>query len=454
VSALPPTFLEFLTEAPRQLDTEAIVAQWRALRPPCGVEERRPPLPLWARRGLTDNGAAAWAQLRRQAATGPPGRAMCVYVHLPFCARRCAFCDCYSFTPRSRTAEHLGAYAGLLEREVAAWSSLGTLADRPVSTVHLGGGTPTLMAEADLSRLVASIRAHFNVDPRTEWALESTTSEFGDGMMAALESAGFTRLHLGVQTLQDEVRQRIGRREPAATVLAKIERAVSRGWMVSVDAIVGLPGQNAAGLVADLASLEAAGADGLSVYELQFSRRNLPFARRTGLTGRGRLGPYLLFQAAALTLEARGYRKTLFNHWAKARDTNLYFTFPERDEDCLAMGTIADGVFGDYHYRHPEYAAYRCSFEAGGAFLQGGLRRMAGESALRPLEVSLLSGRPRAALFASVLGAGPATALFTSWQAAALVEPGAAPGEHVLTGNGSWLAGNMLEQALAGGPAG
>ncbi|MHB0875946.1 MAG: radical SAM protein [Anaerolineae bacterium] len=449
MSALPPILLEFLAQAPPSVNGGAILRQWQALRSPYGPEQRRPPLPLWARRGLSDDGATAWAALEHDAPEWRADKAMCVYLHVPFCARRCAFCDCYSFALRTRAAAHLRPYVGMLEQEIDAWAGLGPLAKRPISTVHLGGGTPTLVDEAGLTALAARLRERLGVGPGTEWALESTTSELTDSMMATLEGLGFTRLHLGIQTLQDEVRGRIGRREPGATALAKVERAVSRGWVVSVDVILGLPGQTAAAVAADLASLEDAGVDGFSLYELQFSRRNHQFARRSGLLGREHLGSYLLFQTAAQTLEGRGYRKTLFNHWARAKDANLYFTFPERDEDCLALGTIADGVLGDYHYRHPEYAAYCHAMRGGGAGLQGGLRRTPAESRLRPLEVSLLSGRPSAALFAALLGADSAARLFAAWEASALIEVEPERGRYVLTGNGSWLTGNMLAAAMA-----
>lgn len=439
-------FEQFFRAAPPEIDVEAIRREWLALRPPYRIDDRRLPLPVWARRSFTETGEGAWAELVRDAGRIDASKALCIYVHIPFCANRCSFCDCYSFRLKRHRAQHVEAYLALLAQEMRLWSRLGTLAHRPVSTVHLGGGTPTFLEAASLRRLAQDLSENFHTGPETEWALESTTSELGGEMFSLLDALGFTRLHIGVQTLQDDVRQRINRREPAAVVLTKIAGAVGAGWIVSVDLICGLPGQSLAGLADDIEALEAVGVDGFSLYELQLSSRNRRFAERYGLLDRGRLGNYYLFQAASRLLAALGYRKTLFNHFARQRDTNLYFTFPERGEDCLALGTIADGVFGDYHYRHPEYKLYCQGVSETFPGLQGGLRRNALENRLHPLEIALLSGRFPAGLLADVLGQDRSEALFRRWRGSALIEDDAQAGHLRLTANGSWFTGKMMAQ--------
>jgi hypothetical protein len=157
-------------------------------------------------------------------------------------------------------------------------------------------------------------------------------------------------------------------------------------------------------------------------------------------------------QATSRLLISLGYRKTLFNHLARQRDTNLYFTFPERGEDCLALGTIADGVFGDYHYRHPEYKGYCQSVTQDFPGLEAGLRRNALENRLHPLEVALLSARISPDLFADVLGREHSEALFRRWQESALVEsvdPANPRSTLRLTGNGSWFISHMMAELAA-----
>jgi coproporphyrinogen III oxidase-like Fe-S oxidoreductase len=157
-----------------------------------------------------------------------------------------------------------------------------------------------------------------------------------------------------------------------------------------------------------------------------------------------------MFQAGASLLSASGYGKNLFNHWANGRDTNVYFTFPTRAEDCLAIGTIADGVFGDYHYRHPRYADYLSLAQSGLPGLEGGLRRTPFESKVQPLVSSLLSGRLSGALEAA-LYTPEGMLLLPQWLKHGLIERNSDGGLQ-LTNSGSWFAGNLIAELTGQGP--
>lgn len=441
---------EFLDEffahhpIPAQVEIEPIRREWLALHPPYDVHARHLPLPIWARRSFTESGTEAWYYLTHQVPGLDADQPFCIYVHIPFCADHCEFCDCYSFRLAAHRQAHIERYVDLLGQELQLWSSLGTLSERPVSTVHFGGGTPTCLGPEPFARLVQLLRDHFATGPTTEWALESTVSELSPEMMACLDGLGFTRLHVGVQSLEDPVRHIIHRRAPASVVLEQIRQAIERGWIVSVDLIYGLPGQTLSGLLEDIRSLVAIGVDGFSLYELQASDRNRRFIQRYGLEERDRRLNYLWAQVAAHYLLALGYQKTLFNHFAGIQDTNLYFTFPERGEDCLALGTIADGVFGDYHYQHIEYAAYSRQVLSGGPGLGGGLRRNAVENRMQPLVTALMAGRVPTQLVADPV----IRPLLQRWQETWLLTPDPSNGDLILTGSGSWLLGNMITELM------
>jgi coproporphyrinogen III oxidase-like Fe-S oxidoreductase len=438
-------FEQFFRSAPSEVQVQAIWQEWLALEPPYHIADRQLPMPVWARRPFTEGGEQAWQILSRDVPTIDPARAFCIYIHVPFCADRCHFCDCYSFRLGSHRERHILGYLDLLAREMQLWSRLGTLARRPVSTVHFGGGTPTFLGMEAFERLVGLCQEHLSTGPGTEWALESTVSELSPEMLALLEELGFSRLHVGVQTLQNEVRGALNRRAPANAVLASIGDAIARGWIVSVDLIYGLPGQTLEGLLGDIRSLATLGVNGFSLYELQLSSRNRPFARRYGLDGRDRRINYLLVQAASHLLFALGYIKTAFSHYADQRDTNLYFTYPVRGEDCLALGTIADGSFGDYHYRHPEYAIYGRQVTESFPGLQGGLRRNEVENYLEPLTVALLAGSVSPSLCTDAVG----RRLVPGWQQSRLLVEDPDTGDLRLTGNGSWFVGNMISELIS-----
>jgi oxygen-independent coproporphyrinogen-3 oxidase len=438
---------EFFTESrvPNGIDLEDIRQEWLAAQALYQIGDRHLPLPVWAQRPFTEDGQEAWNTLGHHVPFIDANQPLCVYVHVPFCAQRCRFCDCYSFPLRSHREKQVRRYVDRLLEEIRAWASLGTLAARPVSTVHFGGGTPTYLGSEALARLVGGLRAHLAAGAETEWALESTVTELSETVLKHLDALGFTRLHVGVQTLEDIVRERLNRRATARQVFDVLSRAVDLGWVVTVDLIYGLPGQTLDGLLTDIESLAAAGVDGFSLYELQLSSRNWQFARQHGLEGRDRGYNFFLAQVASRFLISSGFRKTLFNHFARGADTNLYFTFPERGEDCLALGTIADGVFEGYHYRHPEYAAYMGSAVAGFPGLEGGLRRTEAEDHLQPLVTALMGAHvPRKLQHHSAF-----RSLLARWQAAELLVDDDVDDGLQLTASGSWFVGNMISEVVS-----
>jgi oxygen-independent coproporphyrinogen-3 oxidase len=435
--------LEELTLA--ALDPQAVLAQHRALAPPYDVERWLIPLPVWATRPYDHDGAAAWEILRDDLDRADPTRAFCIYLHVPFCSSKCHFCDCYSFRLGDRWESKKEQYVEQLCAEIELWSAAGNLARRPVSTVHLGGGTPTFLGEELLTRVIERCRACFRTSPDTEWALESSVQSLSPGMIAQMQRLGFRRLHIGVQSLEDRVRAAIGRRRPRAEVLERLRDTLDLGWVVSVDMVCGLPLQTVASFINDIETLLDVGVDGVALYELLIYPQNRRWAEQQGLTSRSHLPNYVMFQAAAQCLERRGYRKNTFNHWANGRDDNRYFTFPTRGEDCLALGTIADGVFGDYHFRHPRYAAYLRAAEYATPGLEGGLRRTAYENAMQPITTAIMSGDIGPDLLPVLEAGGRDGRLRENWLQMRLVEESDRGGLS-LTTNGSWFAGNMIKE--------
>jgi coproporphyrinogen III oxidase-like Fe-S oxidoreductase len=425
--------------------------KWRALcslnreGSPYRVERRGLPIPIWAARGLPDDAAHAWEALRIELRSAQVRRPISIYAHIPFCESRCPFCDCYAFTVRRHRETLAAAYTDSLIAEIALWAEQGNLAKRPVTTIHLGGGTPTMLGRQNLERLTSAIRGNFNISPNTEWALETTSSSLDEDTFGLLHQLGFRRLHIGVQSLQDDVRQAIGRRKDASHVISRINKALASEWIVSVDVIIGLPFQTPEGLLNDLDQLMEAGVEGFSIYELQQSKINRRFIEKFHLDRTPSGYRYLLFQLAFRHLLARGYSANVFNHLARGRDRNLYFTFPQRGEDLLALGAIADGVFGNYHYRHPVYLPYIRENNENFPSLQGGLRRSNREDKLHTLEVQIMGGWIHPNLFTQMLGEETAVALIKRWLSHQMIEETSYEG-FILTPNGAWFTGQLLQE--------
>ena len=437
-------FQAYFKDIDSRVNKELIRDQWQALSRDYDLEQWILPLPFWAKRDYDCGPKHAWEILSQDLISIPPEVPFCIYLHIPFCSSKCGFCDSYSFRLKSHKDTHIQNYVDKLCDEIRLWGQQGTLSQRPVSTVHLGGGTPNFIGAAALGRIVRACREQFNISPQTEWALEATAESLTPTMIEAMHAMGFRRLHVGVQSLQDQVRRAIGRRCSAAEVINRIRKTLERGWIVSVDLICGLPTQSLAGLLADIERLIQAGVNGYSLYELLIYPQNQRWAESYGLLDRSHLPNYWAFQAGATFLEQHGFSKSLFNHWADERDENLYFTFPSRGEDCLALGTIADGVFGDFHYRHPKYSEYLKTANPKFPGLQGGLRRNHVENALNPLLVTLLSGQipPGEAHHFQISVPGKNQTLLNIWRENALITPDSIGGFR-LTSNGSWFVGNM-----------
>lgn len=435
-------FADFAREAPDAVDVERVWALWRAARGAYDPAAWVLPLPVWRLRPYEETGPQAWEALRAELAGADVTRPMCIYLHVPFCASKCGFCDSYSFAVRGHAGERIAGLVDRLEAELALWAVEGNLAERPVATVHLGGGTPSFLGAEALARLVATIRRYFAVSVDTEWALESTARELTPALLAALHDLGFRRLHVGVQSLQDDVRRVIGRTATADDVVATLAAVRGLGWVVSVDMICGLPGQRLAGLVDDLQRMVGLGVDGFSLYELLIYPQNRRWAAAHGVDHPDRHLPnYWTFLAAADLLERQGFRANVFNHWAGPRDANVYFTFPARSEDLLAVGPIADGVFGDHHYRHPAHAPWMAGDLPA---LEGGLRRPAAAER-EPLVTALLGARLGPGEVRA-LGAFPdGELLLDRWVRRGLVEEDAVGGLR-LTPSGAWFAGTMVRE--------
>lgn len=410
------------------------------------LAERAMPLPLWAQRPMTETGDDLIRAVCR-AAEESPADTFCIYAHVPFCRTRCGYCDCYSFplTP-SREAER-DAYTGLLEQEIAWWAgNVPSLRGKKLSTVHFGGGTPLMIGTDGLCRVVDRIRSFFIVDEGTELALESTSSDLNEKVLDSLWQLGFTRLHVGVQSLQDPIRKMIGRHEPGRAVLEKLRYAVENGWTVSTDVIIGLPGYTEEEIRPDIEEMAAAGVEGFSIYELVRSPRNRAFFEFHGILEPDLPAMWRQFQYAFWLAESLGYHRRIYNHMAKGRDDNRYFTSPARGEDLLSFGTIADGYFGNCLYRHAELPEYSAEIASARPGLSGGLRRTLREQKMALLEREIRGGTPLPDPFIELLGPEKALELFQTWITCGFLRVNDDGEGTELLPNGTWFIQKMISQ--------
>lgn len=169
-------------------------------------------------------------------------RPLAVYVHIPFCEAVCHYCACSKVvTPhRSRAADYVDA----LEQEIGLVRAALREPAPAVAQLHLGGGTPTFLADQDLHRLLAALRRAFRVDHRSRASIEADARTATPARLDMLRQLGFQDISYGIQDLDPEVQRAVNRVQPLETVAQALAWAHERGFMaVNADLICGLPCQ-------------------------------------------------------------------------------------------------------------------------------------------------------------------------------------------------------------------
>ncbi len=203
----------------------------------------------------------------------PPPLAL--YLHLPWCLKKCPYCDFNSHEAvgAAPEAKYLDALRADLE------SALPLVWGRRVHSVFIGGGTPSLFAPESIDRLLADIRARLVLEPGCEITLEANPGTFERERFRAFRAAGVTRLSIGVQSFDDEALKRIGRVHDGAQARAAVEEAADAFETFNLDLMYALPGQDLAALDRDLDTALGYAPPHLSIYHLTLEPNTL-FAKR------------------------------------------------------------------------------------------------------------------------------------------------------------------------------
>lgn len=204
-------------------------------------------------------------------------RPLGLYLHIPFCRQKCAYCDFYSLSGQdARMDDYVDALCAHLTE--AAPSASG----HQIDTIYFGGGTPSLLGTKRLTTLLKTVLKRYHVAKDAEITLEANPESAGDWKaLKALRKAGFNRLSLGMQSASDAELQHIGRVHTMAQVTAAVEAArKARFENLSLDLIYGLPGQSAEQWQENLAAAVSLAPEHLSCYGLKVEPGTPLFARQ------------------------------------------------------------------------------------------------------------------------------------------------------------------------------
>ena len=171
-----------------------------------------------------------------------------VYIHVPFCLRRCGYCDFNTYTATDLGAgASRGNYANMVIREMKLtkqWQLDHGIAEPPVSTVFFGGGTPTILAARDLVAMLDAIRKIWGIAPDAEITTEANPDTVNEYYINELAAGGFTRVSFGMQSAVPHVLKTLDRTHTPANVAAGVNAANKAGLRSSVDLIYGAPGES------------------------------------------------------------------------------------------------------------------------------------------------------------------------------------------------------------------
>jgi len=266
---------------------------------------------------------------------------LALYLHVPFCARHCPYCDFNVVVERAGSAlvpETVEAIRRDIAQSAIAVNESGS---RRVETVFFGGGTPTLLSGGDLRAILQTVRESFELAPDAEISSEANPGSSDAGKFAEMRAAGFNRLSVGVQAFDDDLLARLERLHSAAEAEAAIATARAAGFAnVSMDLMFGLPGQSLAAWRRSLDRALACGIEHLSLYALTLE----PGTRFERLHRGGKLelpdeeSELAMYEEAIARLSTAGYEHYEVSNFARpgfrSRHNQVYW----RNGEYLGVG--------------------------------------------------------------------------------------------------------------------
>ncbi len=278
-----------------------------------------------------------------------------LYVHLPWCIRKCPYCDFNSHEARGETP--FEPYVDALVADLE--SALPLIWGRRVYTVFIGGGTPSLFPAASIARLLDALRARLSLDADAEITLEANPGTFEREKFQAFRDAGVTRLSVGVQSFDATALQALGRVHDAHEAKAAVEGALAIFDRVNVDLMYALPGQTPEQALSDVSTALDLGARHVSAYQLTLEPNTWFHRYPPRLPDEDHAD--LIEQAVHDRLAAAGLVRYEISAFAapghRARHNLNYWTFG----DYLGIGAGAHGklslpgrIFRQVRHRQPQ----------------------------------------------------------------------------------------------------
>jgi oxygen-independent coproporphyrinogen III oxidase len=275
-------------------------------------------------------------------------RVSSLYVHIPFCASKCYYCDFNSYVS---TPDVMDRYLDGLDRELARVAA--DYEHDPLQTVFIGGGTPTIFDARQSERMVEMLHRHFRLAEGAEVSVEANPGTVDLEKLKVLRQGGINRLSFGVQSFDNDLLVKLGRLHDRDAVYRSWELARQAGFgSINLDLMFGLPGQTVETLEKSLGALQGLGPEHVSAYSLKVEE-GTPFYT---WFERGKLilppeeDEVKMYQLVMDTLQGNGYDMYEISNFAKPGHRSRHNQVYWRNEPYMATGSGAHGYVNGVRY--------------------------------------------------------------------------------------------------------
>ncbi|HJT34219.1 MAG TPA: coproporphyrinogen-III oxidase family protein [Pirellulales bacterium] len=369
-----------------------------------------PPFSQWTAEALDD--------VRAELASPPREVPLGLYLHIPFCRKRCKFCYFRVYTDKA--APDVERYVSALAREIELVSQLGVMGGRPFRFVYFGGGTPSFLSARQLTSLVDRLRANINWQHAEEVTFECEPGTLSQSKLATLKELGVTRLSLGVENFSDAILEENGRAHLSAEIYKAWDWIAALDFSnVNIDLISGMVGETWDNWKDCIRRTIELSPDSVTIYQME-----LPF---NTVYSRDILGHQIETPVADWPtkrawqnyaydeLMAAGYQ--ISSAYTLVKDkSKVNFSYRDnlwRGSDLLATGVASFGHVSGVHYQNlTEWGQYLESLEAGRLPLYRGLRPTPHQLLVREMILQLKTGEINADYFRQKFG----VAIIDEWR--------------------------------------
>ncbi len=277
-----------------------------------------------------------------------PNSGMGLYVHVPFCKTKCPYCDFNTYQGIENLIE---PFLPAITSEITCWGD--ALAHPPVKSVFFGGGTPSYLPQGDIERILVAIQSSFQVDPAAEISIEANPGDLDEAACAGILNQGVNRLSIGVQSLDNDLLNLLGRRHQASEAVEAFQSARQAGFdNVNLDLMYGLPNQSMEQWQKTLSSLIELTPEHISLYALTIEE-GTPMHQ---WAAEGKIPEpdsdlaADMYQHAREVLAEAGYHHYEISNWSlpgRACEHNLVYW---ENGPYLGVGPGAHSRLGDYRF--------------------------------------------------------------------------------------------------------